>query len=616
MNIKLLSFISLFFILTGPATLHAQISVKADTAAIGMYDVYELNITHPHSYANNWEDVSVNVTFTGPDTITVSGFFYDQGIWKVRFAPPAAGSWTYQLTFKTPDTTFTDTGSFACNVSTTKGFLKKDPSDPFRLLFADGTLFNGIGLEDCELDFNNNGSPLNNFGFDGGFRTAGYQGSFANLETYMKAYGVQGAGFNLYRWTTDNCSFRLYQTIAAAGNTYDVNDGKFGDTLVRALRENKLRIWLTLFNTPVFNDITAATPTEEAAIERYINYVMARYGAYVDIWELFNESSASQYYYTAISAYIRKIDPYHRLISVSDERPALDCIDINSPHWYEKESEFESDARANSMITSRKSYQKPVIFGEQGNSVQNWDQLSALRMRLRAWTSFFAEGMLIFWNTSFAKDYKQPISANLYLGPEERGYIKALQQYTSTVDESVRPAVISVSNTSDVRAYSLSSLNTTLGYFHHYSNHTNNITTSFTTRLRKPGTIYWTNPENDSLVYSSALKFGTQTITSPPFKIDLAMQIVLDAGNDVFDENEKLDLLIYPNPATNEIALSGNFNGSAAVKIYTLDGRMILSVAQVNNDQPIDLSRLPGGLYVYRVQTDQRYAAGKLIINK
>ncbi|WP_428331708.1 DUF5060 domain-containing protein [Mucilaginibacter sp.] len=599
-----------------PFGLKGQIRVSVDSSVVSINNVYEITINHSKAYPNNWEDVNVVTTFTGPENIIVNGFFYDAYTWKVRFAPPKEGLWRYSISFKTPTSTFTDTGTFNCtsSIHQEKGYLKQHPSNKFRLVFADGTLFNGVAFEDCVLDFNNDGTPLNDFGLDGEFYPVNTIGRRVKLDTYMETYGSKGAGFNLFRWTTDNCSFKLYNNISTSGNDYSIQNGRFGDTLIRSLKANKIRIWLTFFGPPVFGNITSDMPLEEAAIKRYINYVIARYGAYTDIWELFNESSASDYYYETITKYIRSIDSFKRLISVSDERPQLSSIDINSPHWYQKESEFESDMVTNKMISSRKTYKKLIIFGEQGNSVQNWDALSSLRMRIRSWTSFFCEGILIFWNTSYAKNYFQAKSANIYLGPQERSYIRSLQDFTAFADSSVIQSPINPLNPSDVRAYGLDGKNMIFGYFHHYSSHTDSISTSFRYRLKRSGIVFWINPADNKIIDSMRLSFGSQRIVSPKFAIDLAMRIQLDSVNSVFDIKDKLDLLIYPNPATTEIAVSGNFIGPAEIDIYDVNGKKVFINRQIFSDQFFHIDGLAPGVYIYSIKVNNRIGSGKLII--
>ena len=593
---------------------NAQITVTADTAAVGTYDVYEITIGHPVSYANNWDDVIVNAVFTGPQTIKINGFYYDTNIWKVRFAPPLPGKWTYAITFTTPSGSYTAGGTLNAIPSATKGFLKRHPNDPFRLIFADGTLFNGIGIEDCILDDNTDGTPLNDWGLDGNFAPARSHGTRVGLDKYMNAYAVNGAGFNLYRWTTDNCSFRLYNSITETGNSYDVKAGMWGDTLVQTLRKNKMRIWMDFFGPPVFNNITGSTPLQEAAVKKYINYVVARYGAYADIWELFNENFASSYYINTVTAYIRSIDPYHRLISISAQQPQLPAIDIDSPHWYEKESELRSDLRTVDRLSVEKPYNKPVIFGEQGNAIANWDTLSAERMRIRSWTAFFAEGMFIFWNTTYIKNYYQPVSANIYLGPQERGYIRALQNYTATADSGIRPISFFVSNSHQVRSYGLKSSKIIMGYFHHYTSHTNYVTTSFTYRMHQPGTLYWLNPADNTVIDSAKLAYGTQKITSPQFNIDVAMLIVLSPNDLPFNTADKFDVLVYPNPVSNALYVDGNFNNTATIELYDMLGKKIMTETNVVNDHLINIQGVSKGIYVYRVTADERHATGKIIV--
>ncbi len=607
--------LTLLFVFTS-FLLKAQITVTADSSTIGQYNVLELTINHPVNYANNWDAVTINATFSGPQTIAVNGFYFDNNTWKVRFAPPQTGNWTYNISFITPDKgTYTAKGSFVCVPSDTKGFLKRHPTNPFRLVYADGSLFNGLAFEDCVYDFNGNGYPLDDFGFDGGHLTSTYTGTYIKLDPYMKAYGANGAGFNLYRWTTDNCSFRLWSSITTTGNAYNVNEGKWGDTLVRSLRSNNVRIWLTFFNHPILSNINGSTPLEDAALKKFINYVVARYGAYTDIWELFNESTASDYYVNLITNYVRSIDPYNRMISISDPQPKNPNIDIIAPHWYQKESELESDAVTTGRIIPLKIYNKPIMFGEQGNSVANWDTLSGLRMRIRSWTAFFSEGTLVFWNTSYGKTYNNDYAANIYLGPQERSYIKALHDYISLADPNVVSAPINTLNSGQVRGYGLRSSQIIMGYFHHYENHTSAVTTSFKYRLFRPGTIYWINPADNSVISTAALPYGDQVITSPPFTVDVAMRIAVDNSPYAFNENAKLDVILYPNPAESSVYINGNFNGTATVELYSVLGQKMFSQTNVANNQMLNFNLRPG-VYIYKIYTDNnnRHTVGKLVV--
>lgn len=307
---------------------------------------------------------------TGPEGrgLSINGFYYDTDLWKVRFSPPSVGTWTWALRLTTPTDAFTESGSFISVPSERPGFLRRHPANPFRLVFENGSLFNAIGIGDCIRDGDANGR-LDEWGFDGDFRPPGqHEGWTVDMDTYMAAYGASGAGFNLFRWSVDNCAFKLWDTISADGNSYLVHEGILGDGLVEALRQNGFRIWMTIFGfNPAFPD-AADHPPQQEAVQRYVSYVVARYGTYVDIWELMNEAHVPEGWIAFASDYLRSIDPYGRLISTSWERPELPQIDIDAPHWYEGESELDSDLVTSNRISHQRRWNKPIIFGEQGNT--------------------------------------------------------------------------------------------------------------------------------------------------------------------------------------------------------------------------------------------------------
>lgn len=594
---------------------YSQTAIYASGDSIGKFEVIELVIKHPQSYSNNWEDVNISASFINIDTIKVCGFFYDTNVWKLRFAPGKTGAWKYQVSFNTPLTSYQFSGLFTCIDSDKKGHLQQHPGNPFRLIYSDGTLFNGIGIGDCILDSDGDGTVLNDWGFDGEHRQGNYLGSVTNLNNYMHAYGSDGAGFNLFRWSTDNCSFKLFNTISAGHNDYNIQSGKWGDSLMTQVKRNNMSVWLTIFNDPVFKNIRNSSPDEEGALKKYISYLVARYGVYVDIWELYNENSASEYWINLVSNTIKAINPYKNLITVSDPRPELKAIEITSPHWYEKEPEEESDRRAFEMITNYRKWKKPIIFGEQGNAVQNWDMLSGQRMRVRSWTAFFAEGTWIFWNTSAVKDYKHERSANLYIGPLERGYINALQKFTSTADSAVMPFTLNVLNANSVRSYGLRSEKMILGYFFHSESQSNYSTTSFYYRMRKGGIIQWIDPVDNRIILSERILEGRQNIISPPFKIDLAMRIVLDSLSGPIDAEKKLLIELYPNPATDYFTIEGNFYTLTHFELFDETGRSVRIYNNLIDHQVIPVKNLKKGFYSFRaVSFERRTCTGKLII--
>lgn len=539
----------------------AETAVVSRPDAVPRYAVFEQTTAWSSGgYTNPWEQVTQTITLTSPTnrSVSVSGFYYAPYTWKARFAPDELGDWSWQTVITDGRSTGRSAGRFTVVQSNRPGFVRRNPSNPFRWVFDNGTAYNPIGIGDCILDNNHNGSLIDEWGLDGGFRSAGeHEGQTVDIDRYLEKYS--DAGVNLFRRSVDNCSFGLYQSLGATGNVYLAREGLAGDTLVRKLRQYGFRTYMVIFgfNPPgaghdtthsahvsvgathqnresASQAATATKLTDFDAIKRYVRYVVDRYGAYVDFWELMNEATVSADWYPEVATYPRSIDPYQHPISTSWEKPGLDVIEVNSPHWYETESEFESDRITWDRFTRLagphggspwKTANKPAIVGEQGNSGQNWDDRSALRMRLRSWTAFFSGGALIFWNSSGAKDYRNAAAA-IYLGPEARGYLKVLQDFTRSFDPSAVVANIEVSDPGRVRAYGLSSPTTAAAYLHAYTGHVNPTAgVTVTVDVRAAGTATWIEPATGRVLGCQPVPVRRRDLVVPSFITDIALKI-------------------------------------------------------------------------------------------
>jgi hypothetical protein len=487
---------------------------------IPLYGIFERTFRWPSSgYANPWEQASLTLTFISPDGVRtrVGGFYFGSNTWKARFAPGRPGRWRWSATLDDGDRRKAFSGVFTVAGVAGHGFVRRSPYNRFRWIFSDGSPYYPIGINDCFRDDNDSGTPFDDFELDT---------KKTGLATYLAAHR---RGLNLFRWSVDNCAFGLDRSIAPQGNIYLEREGRWGDKFVRLLRSHGFRVYMSIFGfNPPF--ATSATPEQLAAVKRYVKYVVDRYGAYVDYWELMNEARASTDWYNEVARYLRSVDPYRHPIGTSWERPDLAVIDVNAPHWYEKEAEEESDSRTWSLFAGWKAAGKPVIVGEQGNSGQNWDEHSALRMRLRAWTAFFAEGTLIFWNTSRTKSYRS-VAANIYLGPEERRYLRVLQRFTRGFDPRARIVQVRVSGPPGLRGYGLGGPRDYAVYLHASQGH-GSITRS--ARLTIPATVRgiatWIDPASGQTLARRGVRRGTQDLAVPAFRTDIALKIRLRAG--------------------------------------------------------------------------------------
>ena len=68
------------------------------------------------------------------------------------------------------------------------------------------------------------------------------------------------------------------------------------------------------------------------------------------------------------------------------------------------------------------------------------------------------------------------------------------------------------------------------------------------------------------------------------------------------DESESEHLVLYPNPAENQLFVSG-LQADAPAIIFDATGKMIVSPFTLSNNSPVDVSRLARGSYLIRIET-------------
>ncbi len=606
----------------------AELVVKAapNTQRLMPYQVFELTFQHEGQYHDPTWDVTIDVTFTAPNgkKATVGGFFYGSSkpqkpivkgsgakrneptlwpcdpadLWKARFAPAELGRWTFAYEFRNArGERATGGGSFEVVRGRVppKGFVRISPDNPFRFVFDDGTPYVPIGFQDGIFDGNHNGSAMDSMAMEGPFRTDHLdkrpvtppgamfvRGPSMNPQNADVKFGrASRAGFNLWRFSPNNFSIKVFASPEDENHaTLDHvrwEQARMVDEMLQMTRKYGMRNFYGIFGyTPVCND-RPGDAAGMAKVRRALKYSVDRWAAYVDFWEFLNEQKADAAWYAQMVPYLKSIDPYGHPISTSWERPELPGIEINAPHWYGNEDERSSDQVTVGHVTSQKRHGKPVVYGEQGNSRGRedlsgrgiggvWDPGSARRMRVRSWTALFHEAAFIFWETSYAKDGH---FMNLWIGPEERQYVRVLQDFASRLDRGVKMTTIALEGpqADETRAYGLRSDQCAAVYLHHHAcaecrkaqhegrhahhdwSHDRGAVRDLRVRVEvpKPSKAHWYSPSDGRILASFDAPAGPQWATAPPFTVDLAL-VVTDRGvpdsdrdglpNDVDDDDD------------------------------------------------------------------------------
>jgi hypothetical protein len=514
--------------------------------SLPQYGLLELPFSHSGIYENPFHDVTLEAVFQPPGggSRTIGGFYYGGGKWMIRFRPDLAGQWSYRYQFRNQSGFLKQGGgAFTVTASSAAGPLRRHPTNPYRWIHAQDKLFFPIGLQDC-IDVSGAEPWMT---IDGAMRHEG-RGKIVYARDYFRIYGE--AGFNLLRFSQRNCSHSLYETL----DRYLERESLMTDQILQAAHDKGFRVMFGFFGyhgrfsgnsypAKVFNfvktrvigpDEAINDPENAATLERekrFIRYAVARWGVFTDFWELLNERHADARWINHMATFLRSLDPGKKPLSTSWQRPELPSIEINAPHWYVAEAETESDSTVRLMATKWKAHGKPVIVAEQGNAGMNWDPRSAIRMRIRLWTTLVEDIGFIFWNTSWAKNgvnngvVTPDKASNIYLGPEERGYTQVLRQASSRLASDAQPLPVTVSEPAKVRAAGLQSSTAALIYLHHFASHSEHVSNLRITLPAKGGAATWINPANGHPTPAGPLRAGEVTLEVPPFLIDLALLI-------------------------------------------------------------------------------------------
>lgn len=554
---------------------------------VGRYQVLELTVENPSDrYGNPWEQVSLQADFTAPSgqSLKVDGFFYDRDTWKLRFAPAELGRYTYRYTLTDDQgTNLTKDGAFVVGETQERGFVRVHPSNPHRFVFEkDGGLFSAQGLSTCVRDPVATQFPTReeSKGYCIDKYAATDNACLKTVDEFLDVY-VGQTDIDLFRWTVNNCSFPLWQQVftdrssgtARPDNFYDAEKGRWGDALVRNLRARGVRIFLepigfgwraaqagrtgcgpnldqdcgarvcgargdmacTDHNAAVINT------NDLEAIQRYYRYIVARYGAYVDVWELINEFPLPDAAITQLTGYVRQVDPYGHVITTSWARPDHPEIDLSSPHLYQRSDVFDIDQQVVDALVfgqgqswpGMAGHGKPVIVGEMGepfmDRTNDPDYVPQTRhgTRIKLWTSFFNEIGLIFWESSLSA--AQWLGGVVFFSPEVRGDTRAHMAFVNKVHPDVKPvAMQSLSQGGQVvRRYELRGADAVYLYLVHAVRNVNSPGAvrdlNLQVDLPAPARVQWVDPLTGQVLESMDLAAGSQNLTVPDFEFDIAL---------------------------------------------------------------------------------------------
>ncbi len=302
-----------------------------------LWDVFEVEMTASRDYENPYSAIPdrpgvdlVKVVFTGTDgeaqgqTITVVGFWDGGRTWRARFAPPAAGTWTYRSESSDPGLNG-KTGSFRAVARdpeslaenpTRHGFVRVKQTGPAAghyFEYADGTPFLWVG--DTWWNWTNRRIHFS---------------TFKNLvdDRSRKGFTIGQLFVAANGWGQQSSILLEDYTVLDVAHMQRV------DSMIQYANSRGLTVWVHGWWSRENLNETAG----EEKMRRWWRYLVHRLGAYNVVWTLGGEYNMYNYgglgldFWKDLGALIDEEDPYERIIGTHNTPPAWQG-GADAPQW-------------------------------------------------------------------------------------------------------------------------------------------------------------------------------------------------------------------------------------------------------------------------------------------
>jgi hypothetical protein len=246
---------------------------RAESTPVGQWTIAEIALTSAAEYENPFADVSVTATFEHADARIERPAFWDGGpTWKIRFAPPKTGEWTWQTTCSDQADAGLHgrSGRLRCvpyegaNPNYRHGFIRVSPNRRY-FVRADGTPFFWLGdthwqMADWER-LNENNAP------DAAGRSQFHQLADDRAKKGFTVYQNYFAGHHRHWWRDDRYAC--------------IDPTRFREVLDPMLDHLAGRGFVIAQGMGLY--VTSVILPRESLV-RLAEYTAARYGAHPVVW--------------------------------------------------------------------------------------------------------------------------------------------------------------------------------------------------------------------------------------------------------------------------------------------------------------------------------------------
>ncbi len=377
----------------------------ANTGTIARWDHIEIALPGP-SAGNPFLDVTLSAVFRFKHrTVTVPGFYDGAGKYKIRFMPDELGAWAWTTASNAPALNG-QSGAFQCIAPAVENHGPVSVRDTFHFGYADGAPFVECG-------------------------TTCYAWAFQSEQTQRQTIETLAASpFNKIRmclfpkWYQHNRHEPPMYPFPRSGevndySTFNTDYFQHLDRLIIELRRIGVEADLILFH-PYDKWGYESMPAD--VDDRYLRYVIARFGAFRNVWwslanefDLLKKKTSSDW--DRFAQILVAEDPFGHLRSVH----YCHVLYEYSRGWCTHAG--VQDSRMELAAGWRADWAKPVVFDEckyEGNIASQWGNISADAMTRRFWMAavqgtycghgetFLNENDILWWSHGGVLHGKSP----------------------------------------------------------------------------------------------------------------------------------------------------------------------------------------------------------------
>jgi len=386
-----------------------QASKVAAETLVEQWDFCEIALDGPTG-GNPFVDVELTARFSnGQASIDVTGFYDGDGVYRLRFMPPATGRWRYETRSNATELNG-ETGTFTCIASSARNHGPVRVHNTFHFAYADGTPYRPVGttcyawthqgeeLEEQTLATLKSG-PFNKM------RMCVFPKRYSFNENEPPVYPYEGTPPAPRKMSGNgngngNGNGAVINENGASGH---ISSGAKWDTSrfnpaffrhleqrIGQLRDMGIEADLILFH-PYDLGHWGFDRMDEQADDLYLRYVVARLSAFRNVWwsmanefDFMKEKKPADW--DRYFQIVQEADPYDHLRSVHNGKH---IYDHNKP-WVTHASIQNGLAVADfgRAVLYRDVYYKPIVFDEvkyEGDIEQRWGNISGEEMVHRMW---------------------------------------------------------------------------------------------------------------------------------------------------------------------------------------------------------------------------------------